>query len=289
MPLKVARLDAAAAAATTPPGGGGEADAAAMLSHGPTSGRADDGSCLGSGAAGPRAAGAPHAAAASTGPHAAATSTVPHAATLSAGAVRVIAKVMDFHAPRAKRLLADCLVGAPVPRHGGVTTHGLTVSVEAAGSGVVLVAALQVDPDATVIALKDLIMRSTQGRVPPSDGVRLFVGHGGAELAVNARPVRAYAVPDGAVLVLVRVPSRETLLRLYEATHGLNWCSGWDLSSTAPLPKWHGVGYNGAGNVVELKLGNNGLCGASSLRHERGLIGACLKTGVVAIGKRVYH
>ena len=132
-------------------------------------------------------------------------------------------------------------------------------------------------------------MRSTQGRVPPSDGVRLFVGHGGAELAVNARPVRAYAVPDGAVLVLVRVPSRKTLLRLYEATHGLNWRSGWDLFSTAPLPKWHGVGYNGAGNVVELTLGSNGLCGASSLRRERGLIGGCLKTGVVAIGRAVYH
>jgi hypothetical protein len=153
-------------------------------------------------------------------------------------------------------------VNQRTPPHDDGYAAQLTISVEAVGSGVVIVPAVQVFRDSTVGALKALI----EGRcVPVSSGaIRVFVGHGGEELADDLQSVRAAAVADGATLVLARIFPWETLLRLFEATGGRQWHrqSGWGLSSTALLSAWKGVDCNGYGNVVTLKLAGNKLSGA---------------------------
>ena len=196
----------------------------------------------------------------------AAVPTVTRRAGDGAAMLRVLGKAMQFFAPQAKRALAACFLHLPVdqrtPPHDDGDAAQLTISVEAVGSGIVIAPALQVYRDTTVGALKALI----EGRcVPGSSGaIRVFVGHGGEELANDLQSVRAAAVADGATLVLVRILPQETLLRLFEATGGGQWRRrrGWGPSSTALLSAWQGVECNGGGGVVTLNLGDNNLCGA---------------------------
>ena len=176
----------------------------------------------------------------------------------------MVSKAMQFWAPQAKRALVACFFRPPVdprPAPHEDAAH-LTIKVEAYGSGIVILPALQVNRDTTVAALKARI----QGcRVPVSlRGIRLFADHGGKELADDLQSVRAAGVADGATLVLVSVSDQDTLARLFEATRGGQWSrrKGWGPSSTAPLTAWHGVDCNGGGGVIALKLANNHLQGA---------------------------
>jgi hypothetical protein len=197
---------------------------------------------------------------------AAAVPTIACRADDGAAMLRVVGKAMQFFAPQAKWALAACFLPLPVnqrtPPHDDGNAAQLTISVEAVASGIVIVPSLQVYRDTTVGALKALI----EGRcVSVSSGaIRVFVGHGGEELADDLQSVRAAAVADGATLVLVRILPRETLLRLCEATGGAQWHRqrGWGPSSTALLSAWQGVECNGAGDVVTLTLKNNNLRGA---------------------------
>ena len=204
---------------------------------------------------------------------------VAHSAGGSAALLRLIGKGMQFHAPQAKRALAACLLDPPVERRtqpGGDNTTAaqvLTISVEAFGSGVVIVPALQVDRDVTVSALKARIAK----RCVSSGAIRLFVGHGGEELAVDARSLRTLAVPDGAALVLLSILPRETLSRLFGELCGSGWrrSAGWGSSSTAPLSAWHGVACSEAGAVVTLRLDGNLLHGACTHGSESSLASNC--------------
>jgi hypothetical protein len=197
---------------------------------------------------------------------AAAVPTIARRAGDGAAMLRVVGKAMHFFAPQAKRALAACFLPLPVsqrtlPYDDGYPAQ-LTISVEAVGSGIVIVPALQVYQDTTVGALKALIEARC---VPvPSGAIRVFVGHGGEELADDLQSVCAATVADGATLVLVRIFPRETLLRLWEATGGGQWRrqSGWGPSSTALLSAWKGVVCNEAGGVVSLTLERNKLSGA---------------------------
>ena len=191
-------------------------------------------------------------------------------------------KGMRFHAPQAKRMLAACLLGLPLEQRapppsqqGAASTRLLTVSVEACGSGKVLVRALQVDRDLTIGALKACVVE----RCVPSGGVRLFLGHAGEELAVDSRSLLASGVVDRATLVVVRLESRDALMRLFEDTGGSSrWKSKAGWGSAAPLSEWNGVTCGEGGCVIRLEwLFGNGLQGA----RREGLL--------VAIGKRVYH
>ncbi len=115
-----------------------------------------------------------------------------------AAMLRVVGKAMQFFAPQAKRALAACFLHLPVDQrtqpHDDGDVAQLTIAVEAVGSGIVIAPALQVYWDTTVGALKALI----EGRcVPGSSGaIRVFVGHGGEELANDLQSVRAAAVAD---------------------------------------------------------------------------------------------
>jgi hypothetical protein len=218
------------------------------------------------GSATPRVATASEATPAAGATAKAAVPTVARRAGDGAAMLRVVGKAMQFFAPQAKWALAACFLPLPVnqrtPPHDDGYAAQLTISVEAVGSGLVIVPALQVNRDTTVGVLKALI----EGRcVPVSSGaIRVFVGHGGEELADDLQSMRAAAVADGATLVLVRISPQETLLRLCEATGGGRWHrqSGWGPSSTALLSAWQGVKCNGAGDVVTLTLTNNNLRGA---------------------------
>jgi hypothetical protein len=187
-----------------------------------------------------------------------------------AALLRVVAQAMQFFCPQAKLALAACFLHLPRVDAGTQPDDEsdaaqLTLSVEAVGSGSVIVPALRVDGGTTVGALKALI----DGRyLPASPGtIRLFVGHGGEELADDMQPIRAAAaVADGATLALVRVSPQETLIRLFEATGGdAGWWHrrhGWSSSFTTPLPAWHGVVCDKVcGGVDALALSSNGLRG----------------------------
>ncbi len=207
---------------------------------------------------------------------------------------RVFARLIDFWAPRAKRALSACLVIPAVQQHqlqsrlaaraddataAAIDANHdrgrqLRVSVEAAGSGVVILPALSVDPHATVGGLKRLVVQSwgTSTVVPPPTPpvtIRLFVGHGGEELLGDAVLLRAYAVEDGATLALVRVADaeRDALVALFHATSGHGWrlSENW-ASSSAPLSAWQGVSCHpdsgGDRGVRALNLSYNSLRGA---------------------------
>jgi hypothetical protein len=115
-----------------------------------------------------------------------------------AALVRVIGRRMRVFAPAGKRALATCLLPRLIPEPSADHGRMWTVSVEAVGSGAVLVPALQIDRHGTVGALR--------ARVAGTLSVRLFVGHGGAELAKqdDAQSVADSGLWDGATLVVVQ-------------------------------------------------------------------------------------
>jgi len=77
-------------------------------------------------------------------------------------------------------------------------THDIYVQVEAFGSGVVLHEALSVAVDATVGELRRRAL-SVVALPPRTRTVRLFVGHGGAELDDDAKLVSDTAIAAGEI------------------------------------------------------------------------------------------
>jgi hypothetical protein len=173
-----------------------------------------------------------------------------------AGLLAVLARRLNSWAPAAKRALAECLLPAAAavassPRLSDAPPSPLripadfAVCIEALGSGGVIVASLSVDPDATTVGdlkrrLRDANRAAAVAAAAAAgegyeekDGVtvvvRLFLGHGGPELAPNTRTLRDCAVESGAVLVRAlseHVGSYEQMERgdvhlLWAALHGL--------------------------------------------------------------------
>jgi hypothetical protein len=98
------------------------------------------------------------------------------------------------------RALAACLYTQPTHKEEEDLTW--TVSVEAVGSGAVLVPALQLDPASTVGALRANIASLKNGTA-----VRLFVGQGGPELTEAAKThVSDSSLWDGATVVVAAAP-----------------------------------------------------------------------------------
>jgi hypothetical protein len=109
--------------------------------------------------------------------------------------VRVICKRMRASGPA--RALAACLYTHQPHEE----DHMWTVSVEAVGSGAVLIPALRLDPASTVGALRAKIASLKNGTA-----VRLFVGHGGPELTeAEETRVSDSSLSGGATLVAVTV------------------------------------------------------------------------------------
>jgi hypothetical protein len=175
--------------------------------------------------------------------------------------LRVMVTRMQFFAPQAKRALAACVCGLPEEgRAQQQPQPWLTISVEAVGSGKVLVPALQVDRDATIGALRASIFARLS--LPTPGTIRLLTGHGGVELAVeyDAMPLEASAVADGGTVVVAVVTERDTLMQLFESTGGIRWTchAGWATS----FPRWYGLTSNNSGNVKCLHLSCNHMRGA---------------------------
>jgi hypothetical protein len=186
------------------------------------------------------------------------------ASSLPAAALRVIARRMDLWGPHAKRALVACLLVVPstqnTPPHMPrqllpVAPHPTTtVPVEAMGSGVVIVPALEFGRDTTVGDVKELLRERAAAA-----GVRLFAGHGGRELCDDLQSMRA-AVSDGATLVQLVEDDRRVLAQLLGTTganrgglgeHELaaNW------KPAVPLASWGGVTCDpSTGRVVKLKI-----------------------------------
>jgi hypothetical protein len=178
-----------------------------------------------------------------------------------AAVLRVVSKAMQFWAPKATWALAACFFCPPLdsrPAPHKDAAH-LSITVEAFGSGSVILPALQVKRETTIAGLKARIIGCQV-----LGGIRIFAGHGGKELADDLQSVRAAGVEDGATLVIVSVSDQDILSRLFEATRGDQWRrqKGWGPSSTVPLTAWQGVDCNGGGRVIALKLSSNRLQGA---------------------------
>jgi hypothetical protein len=170
---------------------------------------------------------------------------------------RVIARGMGgLWAPHAKRALAVCLLGAcglqkeyprqrqrqqqqPRQRHDVNHAATLSISVEAVGSGVVLVPTLSVSREVTVGELKRMLLDHAVAPhaavAPPS--IRLFAGHGGEELCDEDRSLSAYAVADGTTLVQVSVDDRYALARLFHRS-GLTACAIDAADNQSGLEDW---------------------------------------------------
>ena len=140
-----------------------------------------------------------------------------------AALLRVMCKGMQFHAPLAKRALAraclqlggavassaaaDGAASANTAAARAAAANRLTVSIEAVGSGVVIAAALQIDRNATVSELRQLLADRAHAKnnEAVAGRIRLFVGQGGRELGDDWWSLGACGVADGATLAMVSV------------------------------------------------------------------------------------
>ncbi len=128
----------------------------------------------------------------------------------------ILAKWFKYYCPRVNGLLAECLLGAPrrVHQAAGQNANQIRVSVENVGSGIIIIRALEINPDDTVGSLReDILSRST------SLGIRLFLGHDGAELSDNNVTLRDAGVLDRSTIVVVQdylAQQRVVMAKLYQ-------------------------------------------------------------------------
>ena len=142
----------------------------------------------------------------------------------------------DFYCPTARALLAAAVlgqqVGTPVdkaapcatavaskcPPHGSSNNSNiLTLSIEAIGSGIVLLRDLELSPHSRLADLKALI----SGRQPsvPAHRQRLFIGHGGAELLDDTTPLGSVLKQEERVLTMMLVDYEFQLLVVILRNH----------------------------------------------------------------------
>ena len=164
------------------------------------------------------------------------------------GVVRVVGKWLTFHAPHSIALLAMCLCDARPPSPPG-GERKVCVAVEAAGSGMVLVPALEVRREINVGALKAKIEQFMIDATPGA--LQLALGHGNALFEDDgAQPFAAENIRDGGnmpplVVWHSRLSNRDVLMMLYHEQWG---------SATAPLSDWEGVEVDAfSGHVTSLR------------------------------------
>ena len=153
--------------------------------------------------------------------------------------VRVLAKHFVGHNPQAKMLLAACLFGpssvsdddnhATTENGGGVTGFGghqlLRLSIEAAGSGTLLIPKLEVDGLRTTVEGLKMRIRAmmttatTCSAGPQNNCFELALGHGGPLLLDdNDLWLSEQGVLDGAVIVVVAMKTQRQVLQLWFET-----------------------------------------------------------------------
>jgi hypothetical protein len=178
----------------------------------------------------------------------------------------IMAKRFKYYCPWVNGLLAECLLGAPRRVHQAAAQNAnqVRVSVEAVGSGVIIIPALKVNSDDTVGSLREAILsRGT------SLGIRLFLGHGGEELSDNNVTLRDASVKDGSTIVVAQITPE-----LYLAQQRLVMAKLYDLlpdraekdDAIARLENhpstWVGVEkVSGEGFILKLSLRSNRLTG----------------------------
>eukprot|EP00750_Incisomonas_marina_P014052 INCI17593.1.p2 GENE.INCI17593.1~~INCI17593.1.p2 ORF type:complete len:359 (-),score=54.82 INCI17593.1:3271-4347(-) len=189
-----------------------------------------------------------------------------------------IGKWLDLYVLKAKRLIGEFLLGqnlfgsdkagSEVPGgHDEGEGRRVVVSVEAMGSGKVLVPHIEVLDTNTIRELKLLIV----SKVPslPATTTRIFKGHGGYELARENQTLYSYGMQDKAIIVATTsMDDRTALTALFYVTNG----PAWDRSArkhwrnpNKPIQKWSRVGLfvlgPHFGRVRQLSLSNCGLSG----------------------------
>ena len=99
----------------------------------------------------------------------------------------------------------------------------ITVTVEAVGSGSVILPALDLLPDWTINEVKEQILeKKTEMEYDPvySRSYRLFVGHGGAELEDGYQLVKHSALYSDCTIVVVINGEKDKLLYLITSSKG---------------------------------------------------------------------
>lgn len=122
-----------------------------------------------------------------------------------------IGKWLDTYVLKAKRLIGEFLLGDLLGGAGVAPaaskerdppddkSTAMCLSVEAMGSGKLLVPQINVVPTSTIRELKHLIVSRVPGFATAT--TRIFKGHGGYELSRENQTLRAYGMQDGAVIV----------------------------------------------------------------------------------------
>ena len=133
--------------------------------------------------------------------------------------LRVLSRGLNFFAPDAKKLLAASVLGEQpeAPQAAEENANQVRVSVENVGSGVVIIPALEINPDDKVGSLRREAILSRS----PSLSRRLFLGHGGTELSDNNVTLRDAGVKDGSTIVVVQITLELYLARQKEAMRAL--------------------------------------------------------------------
>jgi hypothetical protein len=132
--------------------------------------------------------------------------------------LRVLSRSLNVFAPDAKKLLAASVLGEQpeAPQAAEENANQVTVSVENVGSGIIIIPALEINPDDTIGSLREAILSCST-----SLGVTLFLGHGGTELSDNNVTLRDAGVKDGSTIVVVQITLELYLARQKEAMRAL--------------------------------------------------------------------
>ena len=193
--------------------------------------------------------------------------------------LRVLSRWLNVFAPDAKKLLAASVLGEQpeAPQAAEENANQVRVSVENVGSGIIIIRALEINPDDTVGSLRETILSRSSSSQSLLE-IKLFLGHGGAELSDNNVTLRDAGVKDGSTIVVVQITLELYLARQKEAMRALYQLLPDGPKKVDALAKldnhpstWLGVReVSSEGFILKLSLSGNRLTGA--IPRELGLL-----------------
>lgn len=139
----------------------------------------------------------------------------------SVSLARVFARSMNFWSPRAKHKLA-ALCGCVTNDIQPIDDSVMTISIEAVGSGCVIIPAVAINDNFTFGQLKELIFeKDVQYR---GNIIKLYSGHGGEELRENdLTPVSKSCVVNGTIITVVALSTKDVLTTVYTKFGASKW------------------------------------------------------------------
>ena len=162
--------------------------------------------------------------------------------------VHFMAKRMDFWSPRAKKLLSQCVLGQTCQdeHHNSdsvsdIDDDALTISIEAIGSGLLIIPALCCSNTMTVRELKDNIMQRVPSLINQTYfDIDLCNGHGGSILN-DENQLQELNIADNSVLTLVRIIcTKKALIKFCRSFDNFfSIANEWHLD--IPIKHWIGI------------------------------------------------